>query len=47
MTGQLEIFGPKADVIISSTNGLNCNGCSFINASGITLRAALELTPVI
>ncbi|CRX47864.1 hemagglutinin/adhesin repeat-containing protein [Yersinia enterocolitica] len=37
LTGTLEVFGPKADVIIANPNGLYCNGCNFSNASGITL----------
>lgn len=44
LTGKLEIFGQKADVIIANPNGLNCNGCGFINASGITLTTG---TPVL
>ncbi|CNH16762.1 filamentous hemagglutinin outer membrane protein [Yersinia aldovae] len=37
LSGTLEVFGPKADVIIANPNGLYCNGCNFSNASGITL----------
>ncbi|MDA5535204.1 DUF637 domain-containing protein [Yersinia mollaretii] len=44
LAGKLEIFGQKADLIIANPNGLNCNGCSFINASGITLTTG---TPVL
>lgn len=44
LAGKLEIFGQKADVIIANPNGLTCNGCSFINASGITLTTG---TPVL
>lgn len=44
LAGKLEIFGQKADVIIANPNGLNCNGCRFINASGITLTTG---TPVL
>uniref|UniRef100_UPI0011A0522A DUF637 domain-containing protein n=1 Tax=Yersinia aleksiciae TaxID=263819 RepID=UPI0011A0522A len=44
LAGKLEIFGQKADVIIANPNGLTCNGCSFINASGITLTTG---TPIL
>ncbi|HDL7824942.1 TPA: contact-dependent inhibition toxin CdiA [Yersinia enterocolitica] len=37
LTGKLEVFGQKADVIIANPNGVYCNGCNFSHASGITL----------
>ncbi|MFL4470134.1 filamentous hemagglutinin N-terminal domain-containing protein [Tateyamaria armeniaca] len=35
--GDFEIFGKKADLVITNQNGITCNGCSFINSSRTTL----------
>ncbi|WP_425073418.1 filamentous hemagglutinin N-terminal domain-containing protein, partial [Sagittula sp. S175] len=35
--GTFEVFGPKADLMITNQNGITCNGCNFINASRTTL----------
>ncbi|CNH99868.1 DUF637 domain-containing protein [Yersinia bercovieri] len=43
LAGKLEIFGQKADLLIANPNGLTCDGCSFINASGVTLTTG---TPI-
>ncbi|PHM72340.1 ShlA/HecA/FhaA exofamily protein [Xenorhabdus sp. KJ12.1] len=32
LTGQLEIAGGKASVMIANPNGITCDGCGFINA---------------
>ncbi len=37
LKGSLEVFGPKADVIIANQNGLTCDGCSFVNTGRATL----------
>ncbi len=37
LAGQLEVAGHRAEVMIANPNGITCNGCSFLNAPGITL----------
>ncbi len=37
LKGSFEVFGKKADVVITNQNGITCDGCSFINASRTTL----------
>jgi filamentous hemagglutinin len=44
LAGPLEVFGQQAGVIIANPHGLACDGCRFINASGITLTTG---TPVL
>ncbi len=40
LNGGVEVFGQKAAVVIANPNGINCNGCTFTNASRVTLAAA-------
>lgn len=37
MSGALEVFGSRADLIFANENGLMLNGMRFINAAGVTL----------
>ncbi|PHM46476.1 ShlA/HecA/FhaA exofamily protein [Xenorhabdus mauleonii] len=37
LEGQLEIAGQKANLLIASPNGIDCNGCGFINVPSVTL----------
>jgi filamentous hemagglutinin family protein len=37
LSGTMEVFGRKADVIIANENGVQCNGCSFLNTGRATL----------
>ena len=37
VNGNVEVFGSKADVLISNENGINVNGGKFINTNGVTL----------
>lgn len=37
LNGKLEVAGKKANVMIANPNGITCDGCSFINTSGVTL----------
>ncbi len=37
LTGALEVFGKNAAVVIANPNGIDCNGCSFINTSRLSL----------
>ncbi|UCV14765.1 two-partner secretion domain-containing protein [Quatrionicoccus australiensis] len=37
LSGPLAIFGDKARIIVVNPNGITCDGCSFINTSGVTL----------
>ncbi|MEL7453079.1 MAG: filamentous hemagglutinin N-terminal domain-containing protein, partial [Pseudomonadota bacterium] len=37
INGALEVFGPRADVIVANPNGITCDGCTFINTNAVTL----------
>ena len=37
LLGTLEVVGAEAVVIIANPNGIDCNACSFINASRVDL----------
>ncbi len=37
LTGETEVVGQKAAVIIANPNGISCNGCSFLNTSSSIL----------
>jgi filamentous hemagglutinin family protein len=37
LNGALEVFGQNAAVVIANPNGFDCNGCSFINTSKLTM----------
>lgn len=37
LTGQLEIVGGEADIILANPNGVTCDGCKFINTNRTTL----------
>ncbi|VVM18041.1 hypothetical protein BSPWISOXPB_7868 [uncultured Gammaproteobacteria bacterium] len=37
LNGALEVFGKNAAVVIANPNGFDCNGCSFINTSKLTM----------
>jgi len=37
LSGPLAIFGDKARIIVVNPNGITCDGCSFINTSGVAL----------
>ncbi|MGL4863889.1 MAG: filamentous hemagglutinin N-terminal domain-containing protein, partial [Cetobacterium sp.] len=37
INGDIEVFGGKADFILANENGINLNGATFINTSGVTL----------
>ena len=37
VNGNVEVFGQKADVLISNENGISTNGGKFINTNGVTL----------
>lgn len=40
LLGQQEVFGQRADLVLANPNGINCNGCGFINVSQATLAVA-------
>lgn len=44
LTGTTEVFGQSAAVIIANPNGINCNGCSFLNSTSTSLTTG---TPII
>ncbi|MDY4316343.1 DUF637 domain-containing protein [Pectobacterium actinidiae] len=37
LQGKIEVFGKKANVLISNPNGITCDGCGFINTPSATL----------
>ena len=37
LNGALEVFGQNAAVVIANPNDFDCNGCSFINTSKLTM----------
>ncbi len=37
LEGALEVFGKNAAVVIANPNGFDCDGCSFINTSKLTM----------
>lgn len=37
LQGKTEVVGTKAKVIVANPNGIECDGCSFINTNGTTL----------
>lgn len=37
INGDVEVFGKRADFILANENGINVNGGTFINTSGVTL----------
>ncbi|MEO0380455.1 MAG: filamentous hemagglutinin N-terminal domain-containing protein, partial [Pseudomonadota bacterium] len=39
LSGDFEVFGKKADVVIANRNGVTCDGCTFINSSRTTLSS--------
>jgi filamentous hemagglutinin family protein len=39
LQGKLEVGGTRASLIIANPNGIDCNGCGFINASDAALIA--------
>lgn len=39
LAGTLEIFGPKAALIIANPSGITCDGCGFINISHVALSS--------
>ncbi|PAF49260.1 hypothetical protein BKH41_04050 [Helicobacter sp. 12S02232-10] len=39
LLGYMEVAGNKADVIIANPNGIDCNGCGFINTANATMIA--------
>ncbi|RDS79967.1 filamentous hemagglutinin N-terminal domain-containing protein [Dyella monticola] len=43
LNGYIEVAGPSAAVVVANPNGLNCNGCGFINTTRATLTTG---TPV-
>ncbi len=43
LQGFVEVAGKKADVIITNENGVNCNGCGFINTSRVTLSTGTPM----
>jgi filamentous hemagglutinin len=48
--GALEVFGKNAAVVIANPNGFDCNGCSFINTSKLTMvsgQSRMLLYPLI
>lgn len=44
INGSVEVFGGKADFILANENGINVNGASFINTSGVTLTTGKVTT---
>ncbi len=43
ISGFMEVAGLKSDLIISNLNGINCNGCGFINVNRGVLTTGLPL----
>lgn len=43
MTGTLEVAGDRAAVIVANPNGITCNGCGFLNATGGTLTTGTPM----
>jgi len=39
LAGPMEIFGPKAALVIANPTGITCDGCGFINMSRATLAS--------
>ncbi|PHM26635.1 DUF637 domain-containing protein [Xenorhabdus ehlersii] len=37
LTGTLEVAGQKASIVIANWNGITCDGCRFLNTTGVTL----------
>ena len=37
LNGQIEVFGSEAGLIIANPNGIECNGCGFINTNRVDL----------
>lgn len=37
LNGPIEIFGPKASIIIANQSGISCDGCGFFNVERATL----------
>ena len=37
INGAIEVFGPRADLVIANPNGITCNGCGFVNTPRVTL----------
>ena len=37
LDGTIEVFGGEAGIIIANPNGIECNGCAFINANRVDL----------
>ena len=37
LNGQIEVFGGEAGLIIANPNGIECNGCGFINTNRVDL----------
>lgn len=40
INGGIEVYGQRAAVVIANPNGVNCDGCSFVNVSRATIAAA-------
>ncbi|OAN69615.1 hypothetical protein A8B83_01580 [Rhodobacteraceae bacterium EhC02] len=43
LNGSVEVAGDRAGVIIANPNGINCNGCNFINAGSATLTTGVPV----
>ncbi|RJF93321.1 hemagglutinin repeat-containing protein [Sphingomonas cavernae] len=39
LAGPMEVFGPKAALVIANPTGITCDGCGFINMSRVTLAS--------
>ena len=37
LNGAIEVFGGEAGLIIANPNGIDCDGCGFINTSKVDL----------
>lgn len=43
INGDIEVFGKRTDFILANENGINLNGATFINTSGVTLTTGTPL----
>ncbi|USI73480.1 two-partner secretion domain-containing protein [Sphingomonas morindae] len=40
LAGPLEIFGPRAALVVANPSGITCDGCGFLNTGRVSLAAA-------
>jgi filamentous hemagglutinin len=41
INGAIEVYGPRADLVIANPNGIACGGCAFVNTPRITLTTGV------